>query len=572
MTLAHRLFAGSALIVVVFVALLTLLSGVRLTNELRALETQRLAREARLVAAMWAGAPDAEAFATTAGSTLGHRVTLIDSTGQVVGDSRFDLAGLAHLENHATRPEVMEARRSGTGSALRRSPSRGDEELYVAVRAGARTARVSMSTTELSGVIASAQRDVLLSGAVGLVVALLLSVAFARRVSRPIVELRDVARALAQGDLARRPALAAPGEVGELGDAVHRMAEQLATRMTALQHEEAMLAAVIESLHEGIVAVDANRSVVRVNQSARELLRVNSALPFPADLLPRDRGLRDALNAALSGHAGEREEITVDGRTLALTARPLGAGGAVLAFFDLTETRRLEAVRRDFVANASHELKTPLTVIGGYAETLVTDDLPAEHRVQFVQTIRANAERMRRIVDDLLDLSRIESGGWTPHTEPIAVAALASDVLTTAGAAATARGVQLTTVIDPGTEAVHADPTALRQVLTNLVDNAVRYTPTGGTVTVFTQAATQGSWVGVRDTGIGIAPEHLPRMFERFYRVDRGRSRHEGGTGLGLAIVRHLAEAHGGRVEIESEVGRGTEVRAFFPNPAVTAS
>jgi signal transduction histidine kinase len=179
---------------------------------------------------------------------------------------------------------------------------------------------------------------------------------------------------------------------------------------------------------------------------------------------------------------------------------------------------------------------------------------------------------MRRIVDDLLDLSRIESGGWTPHAEPVAVATFASDVLATAGAAATARGVQLTMAIDPRTETVHADPTALRQVLTNLVDNAVRYTPTGGTVTVFTQAAPQGSWVGVRDTGIGIAAVHLPRMFERFYRVDRGRSRHEGGTGLGLAIVRHLAEAHGGRVEIESEVGRGTEVRAFFPNPAVTAS
>jgi signal transduction histidine kinase len=571
-TLAHRLFAGSALIVVLFVALLTLLSGVRLTNELRALETERLAREARLVAAMWAGAPDAEAFATTAGSSLGHRVTLIDSSGRVIGDSRFDLAGLEHLENHSTRPEVEQARRSGTGSALRTSPSRGDEELYVAVRAGARTARVSMSTSELSGVIASAQRDVLLSGVVGLVVALLLSMAFARRVSRPIVELRDVARALARGDQERRPALAAPGEVGELGDAVHRMAEQLATRMTALQREEGVLAAVIESLHEGIVAVDATRNVVRLNQNARELLRLNSALPFPADLLPRQSGLRNALNAALSGHAAEREEITVDGRTLALTARPLGAGGAVLAFFDLTEMRRLEAVRRDFVANASHELKTPLTVIGGYAETLVTNELPPEQRIQFVQTIHANTERMRRIVDDLLDLSRIESGGWTPHAEPVAVATFASDVLATAGAAATARGVQLTMAIDPRTETVHADPTALRQVLTNLVDNAVRYTPTGGTVTVFTQAAPQGSWVGVRDTGIGIAAVHLPRMFERFYRVDRGRSRHEGGTGLGLAIVRHLAEAHGGRVEIESEVGRGTEVRAFFPNPAVTAS
>src|SRR5581483_5103827 len=204
------------------------------------------------------------------------------------------------------------------------------------------------------------------------------------------------------GDLGRRPALSAPGEVGELGDAVHRMAEQLASRLAALEADEALLAAVIESLHEGIVVVDARRYVVRLNESGRRMLGIADRPPFSADRLPREPALRHALAAALGGQPIPPVELTVAGHVLALTARPLEGAGAVLALFDLTAIRRLEAVRRDFVANVSHELKTPLTVIGGFAETLVTDDLPPGQRAQFAEAIRANAERMRRIVDDLL--------------------------------------------------------------------------------------------------------------------------------------------------------------------------
>jgi signal transduction histidine kinase len=260
----------------------------------------------------------------------------------------------------------------------------------------------------------------------------------------------------------------------------------------------------------------------------------------------------------------------VHGRTLALTARPLGDGGAVLALFDLTDTRRLEAVRRDFVANVSHELKTPLTVIGGFAETLAMDDLSAEQRTKFVATIRSNTERMRRIVDDLLDLSRIESGGWRPVPVTVDARAIADEVIAAARRFAEEQEVVLAAAIAPDALALCADPTAVRQVLSNLVDNAVRYTPAGGTVTIFTRRAAEGVWIGVRDTGIGIAAEHLPRIFERFYRADPARSREAGGTGLGLAIVRHLVEAHGGRVEAESQIGRGTVISALFPPARVT--
>ncbi|MBX6330698.1 MAG: HAMP domain-containing protein [Gemmatimonadaceae bacterium] len=573
MRLASRLFVGSVVLITVLVALVVALSGARLRRELEASEVAQLGREARLVVAAWTPTTNADSLADAAGAALGRRVTLIDSTGHVIGDSEFDGLALARLQNHAGRPEVIAAREHGIGTSRRASPSRGDEELYVAVRAPHGVARISMSTAQLAAIAARARTDVLLSGLISLGAALLLSAAFARRVSRPIVELRDVARALAEGDLARRPALSAVGEVGELGDAVHRMADQLAARLRALQGEEARLAAVIESLNEGVIAVDARRQVVRLNESGRRLLHITDAVPFSLDRLPRDAVLRHALTAALAGEPIAPVETVIDGRALSLTARPLDGGGAVVALFDLTATRRLEAMRRDFVANVSHELKTPLTVIGGFAETLVTDDLPPAQRAQFAEAIRANAERMRRIVDDLLDLSRIESGGWRPNPVVVDARLAADDVIAAVRRAGRDRGVTFEVQIDPQAATLYADPTAVRQVLTNLVDNAVRYTPVAGTVTVFTRPAPGGgTWLGVRDTGIGIAAEHLPRIFERFYRVDPARSREAGGTGLGLSIVRHLVEAHGGRVEAESTVGRGTTVSALFPAPIVTPS
>jgi two-component system phosphate regulon sensor histidine kinase PhoR len=261
--------------------------------------------------------------------------------------------------------------------------------------------------------------------------------------------------------------------------------------------------------------------------------------------------------------------VQIGGHTLAVTARPLAVGGAVVALFDLTAIRRLEVVRRDFAANVSHELKTPLTVVSGFAETLLHDEnLPPEQRRHFAETIVANATRMQRIVDDLLDLSRIESGGWSPDPTWVDGEGLVRDVFTTVEANARSKGLRLVPAVDPG-KRVYADPTALRQVLCNLVENAVRYTQSG-TVTVRAEHGRGGTWIHVSDTGVGIAAEHLSRIFERFYRVDPSRSRSEGGTGLGLAIVKHLVEAHGGRVRAESRPGVGTTVSAFLPDERLT--
>ena len=566
MRLAQRLLLGAVLIVSVLMIIAVILSDQRLGSRLERLTSAQLGREARLIALQWSPPIDADALADSAGTALGHRVTLVDSTGRVIGDSEFDGPALTALQNHSTRPEVVEALRSGTGTSKRVSPSEGDEELYVAVAAGrGRVARVSIVTAELHEIVAGARGDVLISGVIALLVALALAAVFSRQVTTPVEELRDVTSAIAAGDLSRRPALSAPGEIGDLALAVSRMSEQLSSRLNALQADDDLLGALIESLDEGVVAVDAARRVIRINGSARRLLGAQASVPFSVDLLPRDRMLHDAIAHALAGEVAERAEAQFGGRVLAVTARPLAVGGAVLALFDLTSVRKLEAVRRDFVANVSHELKTPLTAIRGFAETLALELADDEHHRQFADTIRANAERMQRLVDDLLDLSRIESGGWRPTPSDVNVATAASEIAGTYKRAADERGSHISVEIDRSAAVVRADPTAVRQALVNLLENAVRYTA-DGTITIFSRRDEHGVVVGVRDTGAGIPAEHLPRIFERFYRVDAARSRAAGGTGLGLAIVKHLVEAHGGRVRADSTPGRGTTVSLFFPD------
>ncbi len=418
--------------------------------------------------------------------------------------------------------------------------------------------------------LAKVRRDIVIAGLAALLVGVALAQVLAAPVARPIEELRDIARGLAAGDLTQRPSRAiAGGEVGDLAEALRRLAEQLEARLQALNGEEALLVALTESLNEGVIAVDVRQRVVRINETARQLLRLREPVPFPADFLPRDRTLREALAAVLAGAEAAPEEVRVDDRTMSLTARPLPGGGAVLALYDLTPIRRLEAVRRDFVANVSHELRTPLTVISGFVETLQDEELPPELRRQFLAMADGNVRRMQRIVDDLLDLSRIESGGWVPNPVDVDVATVMMEALLPLQTAAARKEVVLRTEIGDNVDCLYIDPTAARQIFSNLAENALRHTTTGEVV-LFSQQEDGGVRIGVRDTGSGIGAEHLPRIFERFYRADPGRSREVGGTGLGLAIVRHLAESHGGKVQAESQPGVGTTISAWIPHASAS--
>lgn len=569
MRLASRLLLSSLVVIVALTATVALILDRELHQRIATGSTDELAREAQFVAAEWTPSVTPPALAHIAGQALGHRVTLIRRDGVVLGDSQFDSTGVAALQNHAKRPEVIVALAGGIGSSRRRSPSQGDDEVYVAVPAQLGVARVSQSTASADAIFNQALGDVAFAGAVAALIALVLAAAFARTVSRPVIELRNVARAIADGDLSSRPSLSAPGEIGDLASALYRLSEQLGARLQALQHDEALVSGVVESLNEGVLAVSPRNAVLRINSAARSMLGIHEQVPFSIDHFPRERVLHDALAAALAGVPTDGEAVEIAGRMIAVAARPLPDGGAVLALTDLTRTRRLEAVRRDFVANVSHELRTPLTVIAGFAETLGDPTLPETDRTRFASLIQSNTARMQRIVDELLDLSRIESGGWVPRPANVDVAEVAAEAIASSADMARINDVVTEAQVPQDARWVYADRTALRQVIGNLVENAVRHTARGS-VTVFAQRDDTGyTWVGVRDSGVGIAPAHLPRIFERFYRADSARSRDSGGTGLGLAIVKHLVEAHGGQVRAESTLGRGTTVSASFP-PAVS--
>jgi signal transduction histidine kinase len=344
------------------------------------------------------------------------------------------------------------------------------------------------------------------------------------------------------------------------------MDESLSARLAELERERSEMAALIASMVEGVVASDARGAVTTMNPAARALLGIGEdEAPPPIGELLRSRSARDVVESAVAGRMSTGVDAEIGGRTVLLTGHPLDQGGAVLVLHDVTDLKRLETVRRDFVANVSHELKTPLTVIRGYAETLQGGDQPPALRAQFLETILANARRMQQLVDDLLDLSRIESGGWRPEPADVPLEPLAREVWAQVARGPRGEGRAFQVECGPGADVVRADAEALRQVLSNILDNAVRHTPAGGTVVVRATHESGGTRIDVADTGPGIPSDHLPRIFERFYRVDPARSRELGGTGLGLSIVKHLVEAHGGHVEARSTLGAGTTITAVFP-------
>ncbi len=571
MKLATRVFVPTSLLAAAAVLGLTVASDRVLRRYFEDLIAGGLEREGQVIAALlprdslrW---PD---VARSLGTRLGHRVTLIDSKGTVRGDTDFDRASLGGLENHLLRPEVQQALALGSGRATRLSASTNERRLYVAVRGGPpglAVVRVSTTLAAVDAQVGAVQRAVALAG-LGVLVATLLAAAalswrVARDVTQPLAQLTTAARAIAEGQTPAFPAARVP-EVAQHVAALRGMHRQLDQRFAEIVREREETATLIETMTEGVLAADARGAIVTLNGAARRLLGYGAGdrLPALAELF-HEKAARDLVQTVLDGGEAEPRELERGARALLVTGRALPNGGVLLVIRDVTELRRLEAVRRDFVANVSHELKTPLTSIIGYAETLTTEDAGKDAE-RFAHTILNNARRMQELVDDLLDLSRIESGRWQPTLARVDVAGVVGEAWAEFLDRARARRIKITVAASVARH-VKADPDALRQILTNLFDNALRHTPPGGRITVTAEASAGGVTIAVADTGSGIASEHLPRIFERFYRADPGRSREEGGTGLGLAIVKHLIEAHGGRVEARSTLGEGTTILLFFP-------
>ena len=569
MNFAARLVLGTILVLVLTVAVLLWSAERSLRRNLegdvaRTLETEaRLLREALPAdSAEWGGAVRRLAREN------GRRITVVDRSGRVRADSDFPPGPLPALESHAARPEIHEALQGRVGRATRRSESVGRALMYVAVPGGPGAVRVAASLSQVDDIVGSAQGAVAGAALLALAIGALLALIAGRSIAQPLTAITNAARAIAAGSPPRFPRSGVP-DIDALVQALRQMHRQLGDRFDQLRREQAETSALVEAMVEGVIAADARGRIVTANPAARRLLGYDRDDPLPdlAELF-RVKAAREVVDAVLAGHPVQDRELEMDDRSFLVNARPLPAGGAVLVIHDLTELRRLEAVRRDFVANVSHELKTPLTSISGYAETLVGDPPDPETSRRFTTTILNNARRMQRLVDDLLDLSRIESGRWQPTISPVDVAAVVRESWMTLAGRAESRDVGFGLEVGPGADVVRADLDALRQILTNLFDNSLRNTPAGGRITCLAKREGSGVAVTVRDTGVGITREHLPRIFERFYRADASRSRDEGGTGLGLAIVKHLVEAHGGRVSAESERGTGTSVTCWFPDEA----
>ena len=572
MTFVKRLVLGSVLILVLAVSVLLWVAERSLRRDLEGDIGQNLEREARLVRE--ALPADSTAWQTAVhqlAAQTGHRITLIDRDGRVRADSDFPVGPLPAIKNHAQRPEVRAALAQGRGVASRRSETVGRPLLYVAIPGGPGVVRVATGLDQVDEVVRRAQSAVAGAALLALLVGSLLALVAGRSIAQPLVTIGAAARAIAAGAPPRFPRSGIP-DIDGLVQALRQMHQQLGDRFDELRREQAETAALVESMVEGVIAADERGRTVTANAAARQLLgyEVTDALPDLRELF-RVKAAREVVDSVLQGQAVEDRELEIDERAILINARPLPSGGAVLVIHDLTELRRLEAVRRDFVANVSHELKTPLTSISGYAETLLADTPDAETTHRFLTTILDNARRMQRLVDDLLDLARIEAGRWQPEPEPVDVQEAAREMWSELAERAAARSVQFEVDIAPGAGTVLVDADALRQVLTNLLDNSLRYTARAGRIVCRSRLEDSGVAISVADNGSGIAHEHIPRIFERFYRADQSRSREEGGTGLGLAIVKHLVEAHGGKVYAESERGAGTTVTCWFPGSVVPA-
>jgi two-component system phosphate regulon sensor histidine kinase PhoR len=518
-----------------------------------------------------------EAFAAAEGEASGARVTIIRPDGVVSGDSAVPLDGLASFENHAQRPEVADALGGGRGESTRPSSTFKVRTMYVAVpfaRGGgiAGAARVAEPTTPIDQAVAEAQRFVFVSALVAIAIALLMSQLAGGRLAAVATELTVAARRMKGGDLAVRTHVSGNDELAELAHALDSLAQSLAETLDELRTERDVLGRILEGMHEGVLVLDKEGRVVMMNAALRSMVLMSGDVAGKLAIeIVRDVSLHEMLRHAASKREVTEGEIDLPGlkaRRLLVRTTPLAGEdeGVLAVLVDVTELRRLESMRRDFVANVSHELRTPVAAVRSAAETLMNgalDDRDAAGR--FVDIIDRNAARLQNLIEDLLELSRIEAKELHLRHEAVDLATTTSNVFALHREKADKKRIRLSADIPVATRDIETDPRALEQVVSNLVDNAVKYCPQGSSVAVSAEASDGGVRIHVADTGPGIDKAHLPRIFERFYRVDAGRSREIGGTGLGLSIVKHLVEAMGGSVSVKSELGKGATFTVALP-------
>jgi two-component system phosphate regulon sensor histidine kinase PhoR len=507
------------------------------------------------------------------------RLTVIAPSGKVLGDSDENPAV---MEDHSGRPEIQEALRTGSGSSVRFSPTLGRKMMYVAValreqEVPVAVVRAAASVTEIDYVLHGVYLRMLWAGLAVAAVTALLSLLISRRISRPIATIEQVAQRFAAGELEVRVPTPDSAELAALADSLNQMAAQLGERITTITEQRNKLDTILSSMAEGVLAMDSKGRIVSVNPAAAQLLGITPARAqnHPMEEVIRNVDLQEYVRQTLAGVAPAETDISLPidgGRSFSLHGAGLTdargrRSGAVIVLNDMTRLHRLEAVRRDFVANVSHELKTPVTSIQGFVEALVDGSIKDPAQIgRYLSIIAKHASRLNGIIDDLLALSRLEDASEQRALsfDIGPVRPVIEEAIHLSGIRADEKRMTIDLACADEVEA-RINPPLLEQAVANLLDNAVKYSPEGSRIRVeVTQDSKQVS-ISVTDEGCGIPPEHLPRIFERFYVVDKSRSRKLGGTGLGLAIVKHIAQAHDGHVSVVSSPGKGSTFTIHLP-------
>ncbi|MGA9039534.1 MAG: ATP-binding protein [Terriglobales bacterium] len=493
----------------------------------------------------------------------GARATVIDLTGRVLADSEV---APSSLDKQNQLPEFAAALSGEVGVDTRRSPVVGIPFLYVAVPVSGGAVRLAYSLSDIESATAHGRMALLLDAALALVVAVVFAGIASQIAASRLQCIVEFAGRIAAGDLTTRIADSRSDDFGQVAAALDTAARQVEQRFSTLQNSQRQLETLLNSMEDAVIAVDPEQRVQWANQSMDRLVPQHTRLNAPVVETVRDPDFLRAVRGAIESHAvlTARATSILPARTFEVTAAPMPGGGAVAVLRDLTETERVEKTRRDFIANVSHELRTPLTSIQGYTETLLDSTTGNDAERDFLEIIRKNATRMARLTEDLLTLARVESGEQRFDIQPVAPGELLQEAVQSFREIARAQKIELQ-IEDASTGEVSADSEAIHQIFSNLIDNALKYAAGSGRIVLGARPAEHGVEFYVQDFGPGIPSEHLPRLFERFYRVDKARSRESGGTGLGLAIAKHIVLAHDGAIRAESDLNHGSTFLFTLP-------
>jgi two-component system phosphate regulon sensor histidine kinase PhoR len=570
-----RIFVKLLLAALVVIAACTisldLLIGRAWENMLRREIETSLRQKTEMFAARVSGVPADSLSQVTAQAAVaaGARITVIDSSGKVLADSEADPG---KMENHAARPEFIAALHGEAGTSTRLSKTVGVELLYVAVPIPGGAVRMAYPLTSIHEANREIRMDLLKGSAIAGLLALLLVLAATQSIGRRLLRITDFAERVAAGDLSARIQEGSGDEIAHVASALDKTARKLEEGFADLEASRQTLETLLNSMQEAVIAIAPDGRVLWANQRMERLVPSGVRLGAPLVQSVRDPEILASVQSALTTRdvTMARAAKIFSGRVFDVTAAPMPGGGAVAVLHDQTEIDRVEKTRRDFIANVSHELRTPLTSIQGYAETLLESRNVPSNLHEFVEIIRKNAMRMARLTEDFLVLARVESGEQKLNFQLTMPQELLDDAAQTFHEVANGRGMELS-VMNTASSAVMVDRDAIHQVFGNLIDNALKYGDQGGKLLLGACESEDGVQFYVRDFGSGISSEHLPRLFERFYRVDKARSRESGGTGLGLAIAKHVVRAHSGTIRAESELNHGSTFYFTLPRQSVAA-